>query len=124
MSFRYRILGDDEHYKVEALFQQFDAFLPPPPLCRIAVAEDEHGMVKGALTLQLVPHAEPLFSVDPKVNLFALRGLIDDLFAQYPMPGYLILAETPESARLAELNGMTEVQGKLFRKVFEREEIT
>lgn len=126
--FTYRFLQPDEYTKVDPIFSHFDWYRPSPGSGAIAVAEDPDGNIKALLTLQLVPHAEPIFCSDPTVNLFQLRSMVEDMVRdsrrnhqkygqQSPLdPGYVIVATNEESERLAVANGMTKLEGVLYRK--------
>lgn len=117
--FNYRFLQPDEYTKVDPIFTHFEWHRPGPGSAAIAVAEDPEGSIKGLLTLQMVPHAEPLYCGDPKINLFQLREMVEDMVrdsASTIGPGYVIIATNEDSERLAIANGMTPVEGKLYRK--------
>lgn len=116
--FTYRFLQPDEYSKVDPIFQHFDWHRPEPQVATFAVAEDPQGNIKALLTLQMIPHCEPIYCSDPTVNLFQLRGMVEELVSGNPLigPGYVVIATNEESERLAIANGMTELPGKLYRK--------
>lgn len=117
--FTYRFLQPDEYTKVDPIFSHFDWYRPSPGSGAIAVAEDPDGNIKALLTLQLVPHAEPIFCSDSNVNLFQLRSMVEDMVKGSSStlgPGYVIVATNEESERLAIANGMTKLEGVLYRK--------
>lgn len=57
----YRELPPDEWSKVAPIFHFYGALLPATELAHIFVAEDDEGKIVGFLTLQLVPHMEPMW---------------------------------------------------------------
>lgn len=117
--FTYRFLQPDEYTKVDPIFSHFDWHRPAAGSAAIAVAEDPDGNVKALLTLQLIPHAEPLFCSDSHVNLRQLKTMVEDMIKEGQSqlgPGYVIIATNPETERLALANGMQKVDGTLYRK--------
>lgn len=117
--FTYRFLQPDEVTKVDPIFKHFDWHRPEPRLGTFAVAEDPDGNIKALLTLQMVAHVEPLYCSDPSVNLFQLREMIEDVIKDSGTnigPGYVAIATNEDAERAAIANGMSKVEGTIYRK--------
>jgi hypothetical protein len=122
-SLHYRILPPDEWPRLEPIFKELNAFLPPSFLATAAVAENSEHRIVGLAILQAVLHAEPWY-VDTKysglVNLHHLWKLLEELpqkkAHEVLTPGFLIVAPDEKIKRLAEIAGFGEIAGTLMRK--------
>lgn len=111
----YRILGQDEFYKAQALFEKMFPVLkyPSPEVSSIYVAEID-GEVAAMWVFQLCAHAEPV-CVDPKYSgMIDLPKLLDTVHTTISDSGgagmeYYIYTATPEWDRTLQANGFTPI---------------
>jgi GNAT superfamily N-acetyltransferase len=85
-------------------------------LSRILLAEEEEGIV-GFHIFQAVPYAGPLW-VRPSVRGKGIaEKLADDMLtflAEIHVRGFLVIADSPHSAKLCRERGMTELKSPVF----------
>ena len=121
MEYHYRFLNESEYPVLKQVFEtQGFGPMPAPGLSAIAVAQDENGVIKGFLVMQLVPHAEPLWiAPDARGGVFAqtLIGMIEKASKDMGCK-VLVSTESPNQNvnRFAELNKMQNVAGSVFVK--------
>lgn len=122
MEYKYRFLSAEEYPILDALFEvQGFGPVPDPKLSAIAVAQDDAGIIKGVLVMQLVPHVEPLWIAEECRGRVSTQKLIHMIENGAKDMGCKVLVTTesknPTSNRFSELNGMSKVSGAVFIKV-------
>lgn len=83
---------------------------------RVLVAEDETGLC-GFYVLQLIPHAEPLWTA-PRVRgtevARALATQMKDYLDEADARGYMAVADNPIAARMCESFGMQRIVSPVY----------
>lgn len=72
----YRMLPAEEWLKLIPLAGENAHLIPSPEVASVAVAEDEDGVIQGAIFLQLVLHMEPIVLKTPYANYHKLMDLL------------------------------------------------
>lgn len=83
---------------------------------RVLIAEDHDGLC-GLYCLQLVPHAEPMWTA-PRVRgtevARALASQMKDFLDEADARGYMAIADNPLAARMCESFGMRRVESPVY----------
>lgn len=111
----YRELPAAEWPKLASTFGEYGALLPRTELARIFVAEAE-GEIVAFLTLQLVPHMEPLWVHPRKRGKLMLTQLVKIAEGALEGSGYFAHTSEPRVGAMAAANGMTPVSGVMWQK--------
>ncbi len=119
----YRLLPPEEWHRLKLIFHAQKWFLPPEFLATASVAENEKGEIVAVQMLQMVLHSEPRWAHPDyrgKVNFVALDKVLEELPKERKneliLPGYVLIADTPEVARLAERAGFKKVEGTVYKR--------
>ena len=86
-------------------------------LCRILVAEDESGALKGFSVLQVVPQAGPLYVVPSERGTGLAAILADetlDWLVENKARGWLVIAENSFTEKLVEERGMVRLKSPVY----------
>jgi predicted N-acetyltransferase YhbS len=85
-------------------------------LTRILVAEDD-GRLIAFLVLQAIPHTEPLWVAPSARGTSIAQELADDMVAylkEVGARGWMLVADHPIAARMAEERGMFKVESPVY----------
>jgi hypothetical protein len=74
----YRILEKEEWDRLLPIFEDNNGIMPSPELATVAVAEED-GEIVGILVLQVIPHFEPAWASNPRVDFRALTRKLEEL---------------------------------------------
>lgn len=123
MAYQYRFLNGPEYPILkDAFIAFFGSPMPDPRLSAIAVAQDENGVIKGFMVMQLIAHAEPLW-IDQKargdVNTEKLIEMVEKCAIDLGCRG-IVTTESPiaNANTLCEINGMERIAGAVYAKRF------
>lgn len=121
----YHLLDPSEWGRLVPIFDEQEWSLPLPTAAMASVAELDGEIIFVAI-LQAIPHAEPMW-IKPE-----LRGKVDwkrgvrlleeqiGVDGPQPFDGIVIIAENARVESMARKMGFEPVEGKVFRKHFER----
>ena len=121
MEYKYRFLNAEEYPILDVLFEvQGFGPVPDPKLSSIAVAQDDMGIIKGVLVMQLVPHVEPGWIAEESrggVNMETMIRMVEKCAKDLGCKA-VVTTESPIASvnRLCEINGMTRYAGAVYAK--------
>ena len=124
MEYKYRFLSAEEYPILDALFEvQGFGPVPDPKLSAIAVAQDDKGIIKGVLAMQLIPHVEPGWIAEESrggVNMETMIHMVEKCAKDLGC-NVVVTTESPieNVNRLCEINGMTKYAGGVYAKRIE-----
>jgi hypothetical protein len=93
-----------------------EVYIPPPEAATAAVAEDENGVLKGCLLLQLQFHMEPLVIRDPVVKFNRLVGVLDAAMVDRGGLTYYCFSDSEKVDRMAQLSGFRKLPFTVWEK--------
>ena len=121
MEYKYRFLNAEEYPILNRLFEiQGLGPVPNPKISAIAVAQDDKGVIKGVLVMQMVPHIEPLWideSARGGVNTGRLIHMTENCVKELGCKVFVTTESPIENVnRLCDITGMTKIAGGVYVK--------
>jgi Acetyltransferase (GNAT) family len=87
---------------------------------RIRIAEDADGKLAGFYIFQMIGHAEPLYVRPSMRGTEVADRLADDMekwLLETDARGWVLMADSPITAKMAEKRGMVRVESPVYVKV-------
>ena len=111
---KYRLLQPEEWDRLQAIMDT--RYIPHPDTAHVAIAEDDTGVLVGALFLQLTLHEEPLVLTSPRVSFERLHETLMDAVKENKGLHVYVFSDKEIIDRMAEHVGMKRLPFRVFEK--------
>jgi len=111
---RYRLLKPEEWDRLNGIMEA--KYIPHPATAHVAIAEDDNGVLLGALFLQLTFHMEPLVLTSPQVHFDRLHDTLVDAVKENKGLHIYVFSDKEIVDRMAEHVGMKKLPHRVFEK--------
>lgn len=115
----FKWLHDDELDVLEPIIRS-RGWVPLNKGIAAAYVAYDHGQIVGFVALNCIPHVEPLWVSNERRGTGLAEELVNSMVEflfSVQCPAAYIVADSPASARLAELHGMERVNVPVYRRI-------